>query len=149
MRITQDLRANEILRLEHLLEGFNYSVWVNTYGPFDLDRTLEEQLAFSTGNEVIIGGQSCVTASEARSEVTEQLLHAGDGGYGPLDLDAKRSEILSLLEDLFTHVRLDQASTLTSFWLTKGHPAYPVFWDFAFDIQQGGKRWILMGSSSD
>lgn len=64
MRITQDLRANEILRLEHLLEGFNYSVWVNTYGPFDLDRTLEEQLAFSTGNEVIIGGQSCVTASE-------------------------------------------------------------------------------------
>ncbi|MFB3802756.1 hypothetical protein ACE1YR_20360 [Pseudomonas sp. K1(2024)] len=68
MRITQDLRANEILRLEHLLEGFNYSVWINTYGPFDLDRTLEEQLAFSTGNEVIIGGQSCVTASGARIE---------------------------------------------------------------------------------
>ena len=81
MRLTRDLRANEILRLEHLLEGFNYSVWVNTYGPFDLNKTLEEQLAYSTGNEVIIGGQSCVTASEARSEVTEQLLHVGDGGY--------------------------------------------------------------------
>lgn len=80
MRITQDLHANEILGTEHLLEGFNYSVWVNTYGPFDLNRTLEEQLAHSTGNEVIIGGQSCVTSSEARSEVTEQLLHVGDGG---------------------------------------------------------------------
>lgn len=32
MRITHDLRENEILRIEHLLEGFNYSVWFNTYG---------------------------------------------------------------------------------------------------------------------
>lgn len=149
MRITQNLRANEILRLEHLLEGFNYTVWVNTYGPYDLDRTLEEQLAHSTGHEVIIGGKSIVPPSEARREVTEQLLHVGDGGYGPLDLNAKRSEILSLLEELFEHVRLDQASTITSFWLTKGHPAYPVFWDFAFDIQNDGKRCIFMGSSSD
>lgn len=149
MRITRDLRANEILKLEYLLEGFNYLVWVNTYGPFDLNRTLQEQLGHSIGNEVLIGGQSCVTANEARSEVTEKLLHVGDGGYGPLDLDAKRSEILSLLEDLFVNVRLDQASTITSFWLTKGHPSYPVFWDFAFDIQNAGKRWILMGSSSD
>lgn len=108
MRITRDLRANEILRLEHLLEGFNYSVWVNTYGPFDLNRTREEQLAHSTSNEVIVGGQSCVTTSEARSEVTKQLLHVGDGGYGPLELNAKRSEILNLLEDLFMHVQLDQ-----------------------------------------
>lgn len=149
MRITQDSRANEILRLEHLLEGFNYSVWVNTYGPFELDRTPQEQLACSTGNDVIVGGQSPVTACEARKEVTEQLLHVGDNGYGPLDLNAKRSEILSLLDDLLVHVRLDQASTITSFWLSKGHPAYPVFWDFAFDIQSVGKRWILMGSSSD
>ncbi|XVJ47265.1 hypothetical protein ACDZ94_22555 [Pseudomonas sp. UBT] len=149
MRIAQDFRSDEILRLEHLLEGFNYTVWVNTYGPFDLSRTLEEQLFHSIGNEVIIGGQSCVTASEARSEITEQLLHVGDGGYGPLDLTAKRSEILTLLEALFTYVQLDQASAITSFWLTKGHPAYPVFWDFSFDIQGHGKRWILMGSSSD
>ena len=90
-----------------------------------------------------------MTASEARSEVTEQLLHVGDGGYGPLELDAKRFEILNLLEDLFMHVQLDQADAIRSFWLTKGHPSYPVFWDFAFDIQNDGKRWILMGSSSD
>lgn len=149
MRITQDFRSDEILRLEHLLEGFNYSVWVNTYGPFDLSRTLQEQLSHSTGNEVIIGGQSCVTASEARREITEQLLHLGDGSYGPVDLTAKRSEILILIEALLTNVHLDQASAITSFWLTKGHPAYPVFWDFSFDIQGYGKRWILMGSSSD
>ncbi|UXZ95475.1 hypothetical protein K3169_24610 [Pseudomonas phytophila] len=149
MRITQDFRSDEILRLEHLLEGFNYSVWVNTYGPFDLSRTLQEQLSHCTGNEVIIGGQSCVTASQARREITENLLHLGDGGYGPVDLTAKRSEIMILLEALLTYVHLDQASAITSFCLTEGHPAYPVFWDFSFDIQGYGKRWILMGSSSD
>lgn len=149
MQIVQDSRSDEILRLEYLLEGFNYTVWVNTYGPFDLSRTLDEQLSHSIGKDVVVGGRSCVTTSEARSEITEQLLHLGDGGYGPLDLMAKRSEILRLLEVVFTYVNLDQAEAITSFWLNKGHPACPVFWDFSFDIHAHGKRWILMGSSSD
>ncbi|MCU1731078.1 MULTISPECIES: hypothetical protein [unclassified Pseudomonas] len=149
MRIVQDFRSDEILRLEHLLEGFNYTVWINTYGPFDLNRTIEEQLSHSIGKDVAIGGQSCVTANEARSEIAEQLLHPGDGGYGPIELEAKRSEILMLLELLLTRVNFDQASVVTSFRITKGHPAYPVFWEFSFDIHANGKRWILMGSSSD
>ncbi|MBC3948589.1 hypothetical protein [Pseudomonas folii] len=149
MYIVQDSRSDEILRLEHLLEGFNYTVWISAYGPFELNRTLEEQLSHSIGNEVIIGNHSNVTASEARSEITEQLLHLGDEGYGPIDLTAKQAEILTLLEALFTHVNIDQANAVTSFCLTKGHPAYPVFWEFSFDIHVGGKRWILMGSSSD
>ncbi|WP_175650780.1 hypothetical protein [Pseudomonas sp. Marseille-P9899] len=149
MRIVQDSRSDEILRLEHLLEGFNYTVWVNTYGPFDLSRTLEEQLFNSIGKDVVIGGRSYVAASEARRDITEQLLHLGDGGYGPKDLEAKRSEILMLLEVLLMRVNLDQASVVGSFWLSKGHPAYPVFWEFSFDIHANGKRWILMGSSSD
>lgn len=50
-----------------------------------------------------------------------------DGGYGPLDLTPKRSEILIILEAPFTYVRLDQASAITAFRLTRGYPAYPVF----------------------
>lgn len=149
MYTVHDSRSDQILRLEHLLEGFNYTVWVNTYGPFDLDRTLEEQLSRSIGNEVTIGRHTCVTPSEARSEITEQLLHLGDEGYGPIDLTAKRAEILILLEALLKDVNLDNSNAVTSFWLTKGHPAHPVFWEFSFDIHADGKRWILMGSSSD
>jgi hypothetical protein len=149
MRIVQDTRSEEILRLEHLLYGFNYDVWINTYGPFDLSKTLEAQLSHAIGNDVIIGSKSCVTASEARREITEHMLHLGDGGYGPIDLAEKRPEILILLETIFTYVNLDQARTITSFWLKKGHPACPVFWEFSFDITAHGKRWILMGSSSD
>lgn len=62
MRIDQDSRSDKILRIEHLLEGFNYSIWINTYGPFDLSRTLEGQLSYSMRDEVIISSHSCVTA---------------------------------------------------------------------------------------
>ncbi|MNN52086.1 hypothetical protein D3C81_1667620 [compost metagenome] len=149
MRIVTAPRPDEILRLEDLLEGGNYTVWINTYGPFDLDRTLEEQLAHSVSKNVIVGNQVCVSASEARREALELLLHPGDRGYGPIDLPAKRPEILALAEWLFTSVNLDLADAITSFWITRGHPACPVFSGFSFDIRAHGKRWILMGSSSD
>ncbi|QEO78820.1 hypothetical protein [Pseudomonas brassicacearum] len=149
MRIAQDSQSDEVLRIEHLLEGFNYTVWVNIYGPFDSNISLEDQLSHSVGKDVVVGNQTCVSASEARNDVIEHLLHPGDGGYGPINLTAKRAEILVLIEALLTFVNLDQASLITSFWLAKGHPAYPVFWDFSFDIHAHEKRWILMGSSSD
>lgn len=97
----------------------------------------------------IVSNQTSVSASKARREVLELLLHPGDDAYGPIDLAANRPEILTLAESLFASVNLDQAKVITSFWLVKGHPAYPVFSGFSFDIQAHGKRWILMGSSSD
>lgn len=66
MRIVTDSRPNEILRLEDLLEGYNYTVWINTYGPFDLDRTLEEQLVHSVSKNAIVSNQTSVSASKAR-----------------------------------------------------------------------------------
>jgi len=149
MRIVTDSRPNEILRLEALLEGRNYTVWLNTYGPFDLARTLEEQLAHSVSKNAIVSNQTSVSPSKARREALELLLHPEGDGYGPIDMAAKRSEILALAKSLFTSVNLDQAEAITSFWLVKGHPADPVFSGFSFDIQAHGKRWILMGSSSD
>ncbi|WP_416769555.1 hypothetical protein ACMGT0_20565 [Pseudomonas sp. RHF3.3-3] len=147
--MTADTRAPEIQRLEHLLEGMNYSAWVGVYGPFNSDCSLEEQLRHSVSNRSVVGRETPVPAGEVRSQVLEHLLHSGDGGYGPVDLPGKRLEIIRLAEALLSRVRLDQADTLSSFWLAEGHPAYPVWWDFAFDIHADGQRWILMGSASD
>ncbi len=92
MRGTADNRAPEIQRLEHLLEGMNYSVWIGAYGPFDSGRSLEEQLRHSVSNRSVVGRETPVSGNDVRSEVLEQLLHSGDGGYGPIDLPGKRSE---------------------------------------------------------
>jgi hypothetical protein len=35
------------------------------------------------------------------------------------------------------------------FWRKEGHPAYPVFWDFAFVIAGPTEAEVFIGSSSD
>jgi len=44
MRIVQDTRSDEVLRIEHLLYRFNCAVWINTSRPFDLSKKLKAQL---------------------------------------------------------------------------------------------------------
>jgi hypothetical protein len=44
MKIVTDNRLPEIKRIEHLLYGLNYEVWLNLYGPFDPDLGLEQTL---------------------------------------------------------------------------------------------------------
>lgn len=50
---------------------------------------------------------------------------------------------------MFSQINIDEADLVAEFGFRKGHPADPVFWDFAYDIHSNGKRWIFIGSSSD
>jgi hypothetical protein len=45
--------------------------------------------------------------------------------------------------------KVDVASLLAHFWLQEGHPAYPVFWDFAFVVAGPEGGLVFLGSSSD
>jgi hypothetical protein len=42
-----------------------------------------------------------------------------------------------------------QATLVVNFWLKAGHPAYPVFWGFAFVIAGPRGAEVFVGSSSD
>jgi len=44
---------------------------------------------------------------------------------------------------------LSKAGKITRFTLKKGHPFYPVFWDFAFNIEVENESYIIIGASSD
>ena len=44
---------------------------------------------------------------------------------------------------------MEAAERVALFWLKNGHPAYPVFWDFAFAAYTDEGVHVLMGSSSD
>ncbi len=50
----------------------------------------------------------------------------------------------SKLRDLF-----QGAPELWSFVIEKGHPFYPVFWEFAFLVKTPKKNYVLVGSCSD
>ncbi|WP_286786853.1 MULTISPECIES: hypothetical protein [unclassified Pseudomonas] len=149
MKIVHDNRADEILRIEHLLYGANYAVWLNLYGPLDTDLSIEQVIQKHISKSAKIANIQTLTPNNARSEILESLCYLGDSSSGPINLAEKQQEVIELSNVLFSRAGLHEASIVCSFSFTEGHPAYPVYWDFSFDIHSQGKRWIFLGSSSD
>ncbi|WP_444900136.1 hypothetical protein ACJJIX_01855 [Microbulbifer sp. VAAC004] len=149
MKIIQDSRLDEFKRIEHLLYGINYEVWFNLYGPADPDASLEVALKSLISKNCKISGVVPSSAQQATSDIMEMVLHEGDIGSGPLDLESKKSEIIGLMKAVFTRIGLEQADLVSEFRFKEGFPSYPVFWDFAYDLHSNGQRWVFVGSSSD
>lgn len=147
-----EIRDNSLAafkRLEHLLYGINYEVLFNLYGPVDPTSDLEQILKRHVSKAAQVSDISPSSPEEAKAEIMSMLLYEGDPGAGPVDLDDKCEEVVSLMNQVLSSITMDKADQVTGFTFRKGHPAYPVFWDFAYDIHSNGKRWILVGSSSD
>jgi hypothetical protein len=85
----------------------------------------------------------------AVNQIVEMVLYEGDAGAGPLALESKEVEVLALMSKVLSRIGLGTADLVVEFSLKQGHPAYPVFWEFAYDIHSNGQRWVFMGSSSD
>ncbi len=149
MRVIVDQRMEEFQRIEKLLYGINYEVWFNLYGPGDCDLSLEDALQKMISRDCKVSGVVASSPKEARNEIIEMILYEGGTGSGPIELESKKPEIRSLMESVLTKINFDSAEMITEFGFYEGHPSYPVFWDFAFDIHSQGNRWILVGSSSD
>lgn len=149
MKISSTHRMEALQRIEDLLYGFNYAVWLEFYGPSDPALSLHDAARLLISRDAEIGGVSSATPDQVRDEILDNLLYPGDDGAGPRALEQKRAAIEALLEQALTAIDLPLATQASRFWLSKGHPACPVFWDFAFDVHANGKRWLIMGSSSD
>jgi len=144
-----DNRLPEFKRIEQLLYGINYEVWLNLYGPFDPDLGLEEVLKVGVSKDAQVSDVVSSSPQRARTEIMDMILYEGDRGHGPEDIDEKREEIISLVDKILSGINIEEADLVAGFGFRKGHPAYAVFWDFAYDVHSSGQRWILVGSSSD
>ncbi|QIL90513.1 hypothetical protein ACONUD_07380 [Microbulbifer harenosus] len=149
MKIVRDTRLEEFKRIEDLLYGINYEVWFNLYGPTNPDVPLEEILRKLISENCRISDVVSSSPQKVVSEIMEMVFYDGDKSAGPLELESKKAEIAKLLSNVFTRINIEQAESVAKFEFKKGHPAYPVFWDFACDIQSKGQRWVFIGSSSD
>lgn len=137
---------------EDLLEGYNYTVYLFHYFSSDQREDLLANLkAALPTHDIELGGASEITVDDALTEIKEALIHRGDSGYGPIPekIDSERyqnlvNRALKDCRDLF-----GTADRVEVFWLKKGHPAYPVFWDFAFAVYTGEGVHFILGSSSD
>ncbi|RFA29924.1 hypothetical protein CAI21_08850 [Alkalilimnicola ehrlichii] len=149
MKIVRDSRLEALKGVEHLLYGINYEVWLNLYGPAESDLGLAEALRSLISKECEISSVVPSSPQEAISEIMDKVLYKGHIGSGPLELESKEAEITELMNKVFSLIGLEKAELVTEFGFKNGHPAYPVFWDFAYDIHSNDQRWILVGSSSD
>ncbi|PHS02527.1 MAG: hypothetical protein COA78_20980 [Blastopirellula sp.] len=139
----------EFKRIEYLLYGINYEVWLNLYGPADGDLGLDDALKSLISKNCELSGVVPSSPKEAISEIMDMVLYKGDIGSGPLELESKKAEITELMNKVFSSIDIENAGMVVEFGFKNGHPAYPVFWDFAYDIHSNGQRWIFIGSSSD
>lgn len=139
----------EIKKIEDLLYGYNYQVSLYLYGPIDHEIGLVEALKSVVSPDCEICEVNPVSSAVATSEILSSVLYEGDSVSGPIDLVSKRIEVTELINRVIQRAGIEQADFISQFMLRSGHPAYPVFWDFAFDIHSKGKRWIFIGSSSD
>jgi hypothetical protein len=144
-----DVSSDELKQIEHLLYGFNYAVSLRLYGPSNSEQGLIETLKKLISEECEISGVLRTSSNEAVIVMTNCLLYKGDEGSQPLELDSKKTEICNLLDKILSTIGFENAEMIVEFGFKQGHPAYPVFWDFAYDIHVKDKRWIFVGCSSD
>lgn len=144
-----DVSSDELKQIEHLLYGLNYAVSLRLYGPWNSERGLIETLKKLISEDCELSGVLRTSSDEAKTVITNCLLYKGDEGSKPLELDSKKEEIIKLLNNMLSMIGFENAEMVVEFGFRQGHPAYPVFWDFAYDIHVKDKRWIFIGCSSD
>jgi hypothetical protein len=138
--------------LEPLLYGYNYQVFLRAYRvPFAPGEPAEWYVARALGPAAVVGGSVPVTGPEIVAEVERSLRYAGDEGSGPKPAALQSRQFEELVAGVLDELARAGAGAemLAQFWLRDGHPAYPVFWDFAFVIAGPGGGLVLIGSSSD
>jgi hypothetical protein len=130
----------------------NYSVFLQAYEvvlPLPADSLTIIRNAL--GNDAALYFIEEVQGGELWLEVETALLYAGDDSAGPGDTVLGSVYFKELIAELKTDLLglADAASKIERFSLKIGHPAYPVFWDFAFLIRLDAKAIVFIGSSSD
>ncbi|QQV57463.1 hypothetical protein JK151_18460 (plasmid) [Ralstonia syzygii subsp. celebesensis] len=130
----------------------NYTVFLHLYQVPVMKNEAPLSYVFEAfGLGAVIGGIEDVQADVVCSEVEESLLFAGDEGAGPSNLVLNSEDFIKLVVDVKREILnlANESSKISKFWLREGHPAYPVFWDFAFMFFGKKGVSILIGSSSD
>ena len=145
------------LKLENILEKINDDSmnYVANIQFFEAEGSAGEKaeniIKKALGSSALLGRTSTATEKEVIDELKQGLEYAGSEGAYPnkkyVGSEKHKNEVKAILKEVrnFTST----SSQIIGFWLKEGHPFYPVFWDFAFIIEQGKNAYVFIGSSSD
>jgi len=148
------MNSNALAAMAQLLNenGLNYSVFLQTYRvPIGGVASPQQIVQAALGNSAVIGGVQKITTHELLSEVQASLAYEGSSGTGPGQGVIQSEQFKELLSTLLADAEAASSAAVKveQFWLKEGHPAYPVFWDFAFLLTGKKETMVFIGSSSD
>lgn len=133
-------------------DSTNYSVFLRAYSSAAAGTSeVSDIVNRLIGADVIVGDIHDSDVTETTEALRQCLGYVGDESDGPGTRTLGSAEFSNLLKNILDGVvQLSETSYgLKSFRFEKGHPAYPVFWDFAFLFLGNDEHVLLVGSSSD
>src|SRR5450631_835617 len=128
----------DLTNLCSLLYGANYQVSLREYVvECPLATSVTDMLQDTFGNLTEIVDCRPITAEEVRAQIEECIDYVGDESSGPLKEKISSKEFSALKTSFLEEVsKWAKTSTeIYSFYFKRGHPDYPVFWDFAFTFR--------------
>ena len=142
----------ELCKLEELLYGYNYAVFLRTFAAEHVcDADVATIAAAALGDEVEIRSTFTDSADKIVAKIKSHLEYRGDDSHGPIPERIESDEFSKLRDAVLNAVRELCCSSIsvTGIWIGAGHPAYPVFWDFAYLFQGSESSIIFVGCSAD
>lgn len=143
-----------LTRMENLINdgALNYTVFLRTYCiDSRAGQTIEDMARTVMEDDVAIDNVREVNFSEIEDDLRECLGYVGIDGAAPKAGVVESGEFQALLGSICEDAKseCELSSKLLSFRFQAGHPAYPVFWDFAFAFLGEKNCQLLVCSSSD
>ena len=153
---------NEIEKINFLLSqictelnknSWNYSVSTDIFSAAGMaGESIEKIVSEALRKAIILGKTHSISHNLILDEIASSLEYneAGTATHPNREF-IESNEFLSLKQEILDRLQvlLSSSEQPIQFWLKKGHPFYPVFWDYAFVIENKADAYVLIGSASD
>lgn len=132
-------------------DGTNYTVFLQCYaGSLPSDLTFEQKVSAILGPACIVENVRDLDHRSIEEILRENLSYRGEHA-GPDATILASERFQELLDAIVTDCQDASGSSQVaqSFFIVDGHPAYPVFWDFALFFGRADEYALLVGAASD
>lgn len=147
-------REESLSRMANLLnsDGINYTVFLKSYSCIAQGGDqIEDIVKKLVGKDTTVRAAQNCDLRQMTEVLNDCLGYVGDTGAGPGPDVLRLPEFSNLLGEIVSDfANLSKRSNeVKSFSFVEGHPAYPVFWEFAFLFLMNDSHRLIVGSSSD
>lgn len=134
------------------LTGRNYVCWCQLYeGYWKEGEDVASIIISSIVNGVVPRDLENSTMESLLTDVELGFIYPGGEGHYPNKKFFKSEEYNNLLREILDEISLlfENCNKIYKFQIIRGHPFYPIMWNYSYLAKCGERSLIIIGSSSD